>query len=112
MEPIAARLPYQVCVGNHEHYYNFSGYLHRFEMPKANASHYHYLTTPRDPRSEPKRPAPMAASPDNLFFSFDVGGVHWLAYIYVWAPIGVGPRVHRVQVAGATEGAAAVRSTL
>ena len=81
MEPIAARLPYQVCVGNHEHYYNFSGYLHRFEMPKANASHYQYVATPLpDPRSEPKRPAPMAASPDNLFFSFDVGGVHWLAY--------------------------------
>lgn len=32
VEPIAASVPYQVCVGNHEHYYNFSGYLHRFAM--------------------------------------------------------------------------------
>ena len=32
MEPITAHAPYQVCAGNHEHYWNFSGYLNRFSM--------------------------------------------------------------------------------
>ena len=32
MEPTVSAVPYQVCVGNHEHYYNFSGYRHRFSM--------------------------------------------------------------------------------
>lgn len=33
IQPIAANTPYSVCVGNHEHYFNFTGYLHRWRMP-------------------------------------------------------------------------------
>jgi hypothetical protein len=33
-----ARVPYAVAPGNHEHYYNFSGYRHRFDMPRKAIS--------------------------------------------------------------------------
>ena len=82
MEPIAANIPYQVCVGNHEHYYDFSGFLHRFEMPGSrNASRFmvsqaHEVEVARKRNHTP----PLARAPDNLWFSYDFGGVHWLAY--------------------------------
>merc|ERR1719401_683357 len=57
MESSTARVPYMVCVGNHEHYFNFSGYKSRFNMP-----------------------GPVAAANRNLWYSFDHGGVHWAAF--------------------------------
>lgn len=55
LQPTAARVPYAVCPGNHEHYYNFSGYRHRFNMPgEARAS-------------------------GNLWYSFDWAGAHVVA---------------------------------
>ena len=33
VEPIASRVPYQVTPGNHEFWFNFSAYNHRFVMP-------------------------------------------------------------------------------
>lgn len=59
MDPSASRMPYMVCVGNHEHYYNFTGYLNRFDMPGPHVA---------DPARR------------NLWGSFDVGGVH---FVYV-----------------------------
>eukprot|EP00035_Acanthoeca_spectabilis_P036634 m.40761 g.40761 ORF g.40761 m.40761 type:complete len:281 (-) comp8126_c0_seq2:25-867(-) len=47
----------QVCPGNHEHYYNFSGYTSRFSMLGEGAG-----------------------GINNLFHSFDVGGVHFAAF--------------------------------
>eukprot|EP01052_Picozoa_sp_SAG31_P002722 SAG31_NODE_98_length_25640_cov_9.936744_6_plen_363_part_00 len=82
MEPVAANVPYQVCVGNHEHYYEFSGYLHRFAMPgRRNASRF-MATSPDEFEAARKRnhTPPLARAPDNLWFSYDFGGVHWLAY--------------------------------
>jgi hypothetical protein len=38
IEGTAARVPYAVAPGNHEHYYNFSAYRHRFDMPRKNIS--------------------------------------------------------------------------
>lgn len=61
MQPIASQIPYMVCVGNHEHYYNFSGYLHRFAMPEPQG-------------------LPQSSLPRNLLFSFDFGGTHWVAF--------------------------------
>merc|ERR1711865_524511 len=52
LEGATSRVPYMVAVGNHEHYYNFSAYRTRFSMPG------------------------MAASNENLWYSFDYGGVH------------------------------------
>ena len=33
IEPIASRIPYMVSPGNHEFWFNFSAYKHRFSMP-------------------------------------------------------------------------------
>ncbi|XP_028155946.1 acid phosphatase type 7 isoform X2 [Ostrinia furnacalis] len=52
LQPVAARLPYMTCPGNHESAYNFSHYSARFSMPGAEA---------------------------NLYYSFDVGPVHFVS---------------------------------
>lgn len=56
MENATARVPYMVAAGNHEHYYNFSGYRTRFTMPG------------------------LAAATGNLWYSFDYGGVHFAVF--------------------------------
>lgn len=53
IEPIAAYVPYMVTVGNHENAYNFSNYVNRFTMPGGEA---------------------------NLFYSYDLGPVHFIGY--------------------------------
>ncbi|GAB6031716.1 hypothetical protein CHUAL_009463 [Chamberlinius hualienensis] len=53
IEPIAAYAPYMTCVGNHEQNYNFSNYKNRFVMPHDDGS--------------------------NMFFSFDIGPVHFIS---------------------------------
>jgi hypothetical protein len=55
IEATAARIPYAVAPGNHEHYYNFSGYRHRFDMPRKETS-------------------------ENLWWSFNHGGIHVLSF--------------------------------
>lgn len=47
------------CVGNHEHYYNFSGYVHRFNMPGIYGYHSYQ---------------------NNLWYSWIYGGIYFLAY--------------------------------
>jgi len=42
VEPIASRVPYQVTPGNHEFWFNFSAYNHRFVMPDEGATHSKY----------------------------------------------------------------------
>eukprot|EP00931_Biecheleriopsis_adriatica_P068754 TRINITY_DN42665_c0_g1_i1.p1 TRINITY_DN42665_c0_g1~~TRINITY_DN42665_c0_g1_i1.p1 ORF type:complete len:370 (-),score=56.71 TRINITY_DN42665_c0_g1_i1:16-1125(-) len=56
METATSRVPYMVAVGNHEHFYNFTGYRTRFSMPGNG------------PASE------------NLWYSFDFGGIHVAAF--------------------------------
>lgn len=51
IQPIAAYVPYMVCVGNHEGAYNFSHYRYRFSMPNSN---------------------------ENLFYSFTIGPVKFI----------------------------------
>uniref|UniRef100_A0A1I8BYK0 Purple acid phosphatase n=1 Tax=Meloidogyne hapla TaxID=6305 RepID=A0A1I8BYK0_MELHA len=53
IEPAAAYAPYMVVVGNHESAYNFSHFINRFTMP--NTEH-------------------------NLFYSFDIGTAHFIAF--------------------------------
>ena len=45
------KMPYMTCPGNHEYHYNFSNYKARFNMP-----------------GDEKK---------NMFFSFDIGPVHF-----------------------------------
>lgn len=52
IEPIASMVPYMTCPGNHEWHYNFSNYKARFNMPGDNR---------------------------NMFFSFNIGPVHFVS---------------------------------
>jgi len=69
LEPAAAYVPYMTVVGNHEANYNFSHYVNRYTMP--NTDH-------------------------NLFYSFDLGAAHFIAFStefyfstnYGWEQIG------------------------
>uniref|UniRef100_A0A183BKX1 Purple acid phosphatase n=1 Tax=Globodera pallida TaxID=36090 RepID=A0A183BKX1_GLOPA len=61
IEPISAYLPYMTVVGNHEYNYNFTHYINRFTMP--------------NPENQ------------NLFYSFDLGSAHFIAFsteFYFW----------------------------
>ncbi|XP_032582199.1 acid phosphatase type 7 isoform X3 [Drosophila sechellia] len=65
VETIAAYLPYMVCVGNHEEKYNFSHYINRFSMPGGS---------------------------DNMFYSFDLGPVHFIGFsteVYYFTKFGI-----------------------
>lgn len=68
MELIMAYVPYMAAVGNHEVPFNFTSYRHRFRNPVAEST----------------------GDPDNLYFSFDYGNVHVIAYSLEkdigWAP--------------------------
>jgi len=55
MEPLAAYVPYQGVVGNHEYAYNFSNYKARFTMPKNGDG-------------------------ENMFYSYNVGPAHVIVY--------------------------------
>lgn len=59
IEPIAAALPYQVCVGNHEHTYNFSHFDARFSMHSQG--------------EEGKKKS-------NFFWSWNIGPAHVIAF--------------------------------
>jgi len=63
IQPIAAYIPYMTGVGNHEQAYNFSHYVNRFTMP--------------------------GGSGDNMYYSFNVGPVHFIMYSsehYIYQP--------------------------
>ena len=57
IEPLASRVPYMVGVGNHEAWYNFTAFRHRFVMPSGRS------------RGE-----------GNFWYSFDAGHVHMLSF--------------------------------
>nr|AAW26678.1 SJCHGC01821 protein [Schistosoma japonicum] len=54
IQPIASRIPYMTCVGNHEAAYNFSNYKARFTMPGGDG--------------------------ESQFYSFNVGPAHIVAF--------------------------------
>ncbi|CAH8842439.1 unnamed protein product [Trichobilharzia szidati] len=54
IQPIASRVPYMTCVGNHEAAYNFSNYKARFNMPGGDG--------------------------ESQFYSFNVGPAHIVAF--------------------------------
>lgn len=61
IEPIAARVPYQTSVGNHEVASNFSHYDHRFTMIQSGGAR-------RD------------GTRNNFFYSFNAGPVHFIGF--------------------------------
>ena len=62
VEPIASTQYYMTSIGNHEPIYDALNYRSRFSMPGHD---------------DPDR---LAASTENLWYSFDVGNTHWVAY--------------------------------
>lgn len=79
MEPIAARIPYQTSVGNHEIAGNFSEYNHRFTMIN------------RGPVNHGEQ--------NNFYYSFNAGPVHFVAisteFYYFLDDCGLAPLVHQ-----------------
>ncbi|XP_005177289.2 acid phosphatase type 7 isoform X2 [Musca domestica] len=70
IEAISAYVPYMVVPGNHEEAYNFSNYKARFSMPGGGK--------------------------DNLFYSFDMGPVHFIGFsteVYYFLQLGLKPLV-------------------
>jgi len=58
IQPIAARVPYMVAPGNHEFWFNFTSYKSRFFMPGV---------------------ASQGGSGDNMFYSFNLANIHFVA---------------------------------
>ncbi|XP_071079629.1 acid phosphatase type 7-like isoform X1 [Haliotis cracherodii] len=54
LEPVAAKVPYMVSVGNHEKAYNFSNYRNRFTMPGGDG--------------------------EGMYFSWDIGPAHIISF--------------------------------
>jgi hypothetical protein len=67
VQPIAARVPYMVTPGNHEFWFNFTSYKHRFSMPGMFGA------------SVGKVPDTSSGSGDNMYYSWEVGHAHFLA---------------------------------
>lgn len=57
IQPIASRVPYMVTPGNHEFWYNFTAYKHRFNMPGVSSA---------------------GGSGDNMYYSWSLGPVFYL----------------------------------
>ena len=71
MSPLASNIPYMVSVGNHEKYYNFTSFKHRFIMPGQWKNNFNI---------------------DSLFYySYNYGLIHFISmctedYIYDYTP--------------------------
>lgn len=80
IEPIAARVPYQTSVGNHEVANNFSHYDHRFTMVQSGG-------------------AKRNGTRNNFFYSFNAGPVHFIGFstefYYFIDYIGIEPLVRQ-----------------
>jgi hypothetical protein len=84
MEPVASRVPYMVCAGNHEHYFNFSGFRHRFDMPGPGAPREGVVSVAAAGATGGASGAGAGAGGDhgahNLWHSFDAGGAHFVGF--------------------------------
>lgn len=73
IEPIASSVPFMVCPGNHEMHNTFSHYSQRFRLMPSNT--YEGVETVHiGGRSKDAAPVEV---PNNWFYSFDVGLVHF-----------------------------------
>ena len=82
MESAAAYLPYMTVPGNHEAFFKFHPYLNRFTMPVPRPNE---LDLPHDVTREFARewPRPVTNASERyepLFYSIDIGLVHFIGY--------------------------------
>ncbi|CAH0517875.1 unnamed protein product [Peronospora belbahrii] len=73
IEPIAASVPFMVCPGNHETHNVFSHYSNRFRLIPSNKNKGVQIVHTGGPSKE----AYSKEGPNNWFYSFDVGLVHF-----------------------------------
>ncbi|KAG6976269.1 hypothetical protein JG688_00001536 [Phytophthora aleatoria] len=73
IEPFAASVPLMVCPGNHEHHNTFSHYSERFRLMPSNENE-DVQTVHIGGHSKKAEPKEV---PNNWFYSFDVGLVHF-----------------------------------
>lgn len=80
IEPIAARVPYQTSVGNHEIAQNFSHYDHRFTMIQSGG-------------------ISRQGERNNFFYSFNAGPVHFIGFstefYYFVDYVGIEPMINQ-----------------
>jgi acid phosphatase type 7 len=69
IQPIASRIPYMVTPGNHEFWFNFTSYKHRFSMPGVFG----------ETSSGGLKPDFSGGSGDNMYYAWEVENVHFLA---------------------------------
>jgi hypothetical protein len=75
MQNVASAVPYMATPGNHEFWYNFTSYKHRFLMPGDEASIQQLLSP-----SMVKSPEDTQfGSHDGMYYSWTVGPVHFIA---------------------------------
>jgi 3',5'-cyclic AMP phosphodiesterase CpdA len=70
VEPIASKIPYMVTPGNHEFWFNFQAYKHRFYMPSVGTN---------TASASGQGSAESEGSGDNMYYSWSYGNVHFLA---------------------------------
>ncbi|KAK1948422.1 Acid phosphatase type 7 [Phytophthora citrophthora] len=73
IEPMAASVPFMVCPGNHEQHNTFSHYSERFRLMPSNQN---TEVETVHVGGHSKQAAPKAV-PNNWFYSYDVGLVHF-----------------------------------
>ncbi|XP_041359951.1 acid phosphatase type 7-like isoform X1 [Gigantopelta aegis] len=70
LEPVAAYIPYMVCVGNHENAYNFSHYRKRFTMPVAGGD--------GEANNQPIERSDHGS--EGMWFSWNIGKAHVISF--------------------------------
>jgi len=69
VQPFASAIPFMTAAGNHENYYRFSTYYHRFQMPVAESG-----------------------SKDKQYYSFNYEKVHYIIWsVEQWAGVDLRP---------------------
>lgn len=80
VQPLAQSVPYVVGVGNHEKYYNFTAYIHRYHTrgnlePQLGQKLQQQVATKSSTSSSIGH---QDKSVRNFYYSFDSYGIHWI----------------------------------
>jgi len=75
IQPVASAVPYMVTAGNHEFWYNFTSYKHRFLLPGDEEA----ISSLLSPSMAKPLKETQYGSHDGMFYSWTVGPVHFIA---------------------------------
>jgi acid phosphatase type 7 len=77
IQPVASAVPYMVTPGNHEFWYNFTSYKHRFLMPGDEPSVQALVSNSKVVSDSTDQT--QFGSHDGMYYSWTVGPVHFIA---------------------------------